>query len=423
MRVAVVAWAVLASCSDVYYPLRDAPIPDVPDVLFGPVTVSLGVPSPGVSVYFQDGPRDPPTLVMTGADGRATGNVSAGGLVTVINPYGTALGPEARTFSGLSPGDMLTLAPTPEGVVGGPHIKVRVPIDPMPDVTYHLRAPCTQLGNPTRITAGYVELDTTLEGCGAVTDLLIWTVRPLGGLHRSLSASNVAIVDQAVIDLTSETYVDPTKLSIVTSGVPPTMYANAGAALHTDKGGLYSRSALISVTPTTTEIALPAFPGSVARVEVTMLIGKEVHALARHSAPTGTVGFSVDSLLLTQMAGCPSFSISTGEVGWTESSNGQVGDLVAALVVVDRASETWTWSVIGPTGRPLVIPALGPNALFDIQAGDATRFGDFYRARVPGGYASVLGSVLAPTSWLYQDLRARDGVVLARALGPPMGCL
>ncbi|MBA3459020.1 MAG: hypothetical protein H0T46_03600 [Deltaproteobacteria bacterium] len=421
MRVALVGWVVLAACSDVYYPLRDAYVPDAP---FGPVTVSLGVPSPGVRVYFQDRPRDPPSLVTTGSDGRATGNVHAGGLVTVINPYGTANGLEARTFSGLSPGDVLTLAPTPEGVLGGPQIKVQVPSDPTSNGIYQLRAPCGHFGSPPRILADYVELTYTLEGCDAITDLVVWTEVPGPTLHRSISASNVAIVDQAVIDLTSESYVDPTTLTINTSGVPPAMYAGPSAALHTDKGSLYDTiGAPVFVPPATTEIALPGFPGAFARVEMLVYIGSERHILVKDSAPSATLGFSVDASMLSQLEGCPVYSLATGEVTWNESSNGQVADLVAALVVVERASATWTWSVIGPTGHPLMIPALGPSALFDIREGDAIRFGDFYRARVPGGYASVLGSVMPPTSSLYADLRARDGAVLANASGPPAGCL
>src|ERR1700733_7288069 len=74
-----------------------------------PVTVAvtaLGLPAPGLQVYFQDADSTLVANVQTGSDGTARAATPAGGFVTVVQPGSSAT---LYTYAGVEPDDVLLL--------------------------------------------------------------------------------------------------------------------------------------------------------------------------------------------------------------------------------------------------------------------------------------------------------------------------
>jgi len=387
-------------------PLSDVPL-DTPVEQDPPVTLTitnLGVPAPGVRVYFVNADDSLVLSVKTDATGTAKVVMAAGGSVTALNPFdevvqgGKIDTDELRTFAGVKPGDHLVLTRTATDFVT---FKLNATAAPGANA-YDVFTTCgTATISPGGGGGGSGSPDPggflSLENCHGAADVAIVasdinseTTTRLKGLYHP----NATVVDEGTVDLTADTYQDLLDVTFTYMNAPNTSFSVLHSPLLAH-GGLGPFS--IDVNDGVGTFHEPDVSATRAVVDTT-LFATSRHEVIDWGPFTTAYVLDMNNLLLPEVIAGPSFNPTTGKVSWTEAAQGATPDLTVAAIRVRRSEPVlrrWHWEIVAPY-RPGEVryPRL-PADVFDWTpiVGDGLTADPVTSAKVPGGYDAARAHV------------------------------
>lgn len=414
-------------------PAPDAPLDTPIDMApLSPVTLTVtegGDPLMGVTVYFQESDSTLVKAAQTGADGKASAVVHAGGFVTAVQVTlpqptrqgsaneGLPQGPDSQlhTFAGVKPGDDL-------------HLDLHPVTPETTDVTFDLSVPNEELGHTytlysscgkqklqpsdpglvRRRSAGLgsgsatpVTATVTLTGCGGTADMLV-----VGGddetlVHSWLYKPAVAVADEVAVDLT-DAYQNPTDVTFTYTGVPPIIdELTVQRELRSGRGSLEFFMGKRAATPDMdTGIAsvtrpLPVAAGLLAVTTTTDFpnTGNGQQTFVEWGA-TGDYTLKYDEVALHGYASMPSADVSSHAIAWSEASGGVAPDFVFGSFDLERSGEeglnTWSWQIVAPytAGQAKLTYPVLPTTLYDYNPGaeEQPQVRQLTTVKAPGGY-------------------------------------
>jgi hypothetical protein len=389
---------------------HDGPVtPDAPvDAIAGtPVTISTsvnGAPVPGVHIYFQNADSSVVLATVTDASGVASAVMDAGGYVTAVQPYmqpafGGVPYDEVDTFVGVKPGDQLHLG------VGQSFTSITVTVtanfDPAA-TTMYVFSPCgTAQLMGAAVSLVPASATFTLDNCGATTDFLLVGVDGNGYPLDTAYAPNVAITDQAQIDLTGLTYAAaPTRTYTYTDSSNNNLQpSNFEDMLLTSQGVMYDLSG--TTNQGSASYVVPAFPNA-ADVVLTNLYpgGSTQETLIDWGPYADTFTADLGTRTMPTFNSQGSIDPATHTYTFSTGSGALMPDFVTVTTSAFRsaASKGWTWNIAAPYATSIVYPTL-PTDVFDynIQQSDNPSSYNLMTGKVPGGYDAVRGRLLSPS--------------------------
>jgi hypothetical protein len=391
--------------------LPDAPPPpdsNVDAATFGAVSLSIfeGTdPRVGVRVIFQNADSSVVSDTTTGSDGKATAMMAPGGYVTAIDPYpntpqGVASS-DLRTFAGVKPGDQLRLFQP--AINGGNAITVNVMLPIAANaIDYRVSTNCFLQysigggGGSGSQPTGIMQI----AGCGPTSNLLVEAFDegavPIAFFYKQ----NVALVDNATLDLTTETYTATPDSTFTYTNVPAAVQNMAIYAMRaTSLGTIYENNIIASVAAggATATAKLPPIPNASAVTASTFLgAGNTQHILTEWGPATTTYALDTSGLFLPDFATPPALAVAANGVTWTVSGGDVQPDLVLMRAFLGRESPLlrWAWTIAAPAGTQVAFPRLPDASQFNLVDGDFASF-ELRTAKVPGGYDAVRASILA----------------------------
>jgi hypothetical protein len=362
-------------------------------------TTANGGPSSGVRVYFQDADGAVVLATTTDASGTASAVMAAGGYVTAINPYGanTETGDELDTFAGVKPGDHLVL----DGGINfsqGITVTVIADADPAATSLYAYSACGSGLLQQAAVALAAPRATFTLYNCGTSTDFLILSTDQNGTPLNYFAAPNVAIADQATIDLTGTAYAGvPTRTYTYTN--PGTLSISFQDALITAQGRVYTTYGNVDSTGTTT-YPMPGITGALDLTATSVYPGGSNQQTWLDWGPYADT-FTTDAsarMLPTFSNGSPNFDPATHTLSFTETAGTTTPDFVYAAPQIQRLAENknWTWRIAAAHATSIVFPVI-PTDVYDYNPGanDNVYTNDIGFGHVPGGWDAVRPYVLS----------------------------
>ncbi|MBA3821172.1 MAG: hypothetical protein H0X17_19970 [Deltaproteobacteria bacterium] len=385
----------------------------------------------GVEVYFQDNDSALLSRVTTDASGVAAGPMTAGGFVTVIDPFGhdEATGAQLHTYLDVQPGDAFVLRPPPPARVTTPDrtTTITFPAAADPLVTqYQVFAAGCSIGNyPDTVTEGFVTKRLDLQECEATVDLLVVAFHDAGDLIKVQWGFAADLVIAPMLDLAGLTWSPYTRQTLRFDNLPPSYNRPIAYSTIATKRGLLS-GASVAPDGTTQSVQLPLVPGGTNQIELIM------------DSATGTMwsfvvdvgGFvpayelDVGARLAAPVTSCPVYLRETRALTWTEMGGGAGLDFVVASIdVAPREGAPWRWRVLAPaSGDGLVLPAFPDElAAFQIEGLDFYAVQDVLRGTAAGGYPALVASGIWPTrddgDYFLQQLAPLGSFMLAQSEG------
>jgi hypothetical protein len=391
-----------------------------------PLTVKLtitrnGSPAQQVQVYFQNADNSLVKSVKTDNAGEAEAVMVAGGSVTAINPFTTAIPAvtggtidELRTFVGVKPGDhlFLTLNDTSEPTT----VSVILP-DADTDF-YDINTTCGSGGGaqPEReLAVAAIDGNVSLAPDCTTADFLVLALNSGDGINTPVSGFSHNDVDvTGSVDFTvdpADTYSDLVDVTCEYTNIPD----NAGGitASHyrtskNDKMFVESYDGEINQregSSATTTFPEPALPGAHLGILLSTLSRNAPHAILTWGPNKTDYEVDLDDLL-RDVNGPPSYDTSVQQVQWDEDSTGATPDLTVAAFQVDRLPESsirsWRWVIAAPyTSGSMQVPTV-PDDVNDFMPtqDDDIRIEDFINAKVTlttpvaAGYDAVRAHIL-----------------------------
>jgi hypothetical protein len=366
-------------------------------------------PLAGVRVVFQAADSTVIADTMTGADGKASATMDAGGYVTAIDPFPTPQGaPELRTFAGVKPGDQLQLFERPRDETPIT-IDVTVPLDPNA-LSYTVSTNCL-------LDAGVIGGEPSqlqLIGCGPTANLLVETYDDISRPVSSIYKESVALADGGSIDLSAEPYTAAPAVTFAYSNLPEGATAvNVYGIRETALGSIHQFSALADVTAGTAMLThkVPQTANATAARLSTVYGATYTQHIIAESGPVST-SYAVDGtgLFLPEFTGPAMLDTEAHAIRWSTTGGMAQPDFVLVRAFLNRGGGTpqaWRWVVAAPPGDAVVLPVLPAASPYNVERGD---FGSFLvtLGKVPGGYDAVRERVLAVDN-LYQVAAAAAG--------------
>jgi hypothetical protein len=365
--------ALIAACGDDgAAPPRDAKTPDdaashdaaPPD---GPsTTISViarnrcctgeGNLTESVAVLVHDAGGALTGTATTGADGRASPEIEAGGILTAVYPT-TGSGTDLVTVFGAGPGEQLFLGEAFDNVTEG--------LDNTGTVSWTAQGSgvtsyLVNTGCEAFITT---ETSTPIEvfvDCGTpTTDILVVGRSGTTPLRWSLF-ENAEVTEGASIIMPA--FQDAGTLAIDVTGIPAEVVqvqASATPIIGTAEGQIVQVSGAPVAGGISTTGAWSASTGAAFRVDLEDAIGR--HQLQyRMLAPEETLATLAAPALLPWISGAAA-DVKTRTVSWTESSTGGADAVVVTLRWGEPAAHggsEHSWTLIAPPGTSVTWPAL-----------------------------------------------------------------
>ena len=416
MRKSLVVLVLLAACGDdgVHH-LPDAPAaPDaaVDGATTGPVSLTItldGQPVAAHDVYFQTASGALVAKVPTNAQGIATAMMDVGGYVTTVDPFAGKLSAEdIRTFAGVKPGDQLKL----RGSTGTGFITITftAPTDANA-IEYQVFSSCGAMQNLSGGggSGGIPTGPIGLSGCGGTADFLILTMNGSGPANF-LYKAGVAVADQGVVDLSTETYTSPVPSVALDWKNVPAAFSSVSFrnVLASARGPIFDQ--LLSTNLTGGVGAMTIQRGTITNgISITSTEPTPTNGIAQQfvvnwapAAPTITVDLA--GALLAPYTTAPTISTTTRAATWVAGA-GVTPDLVVATVSGSRTGATgstfWDWQIAMPyAATTFTLPVL-PAGIdqFNFVAGDTGTVSELRTAKVPGGYDAVRAEVLSASQF------------------------
>lgn len=354
----------------------DPPPPPATDVR---VVVRDGnEPQANVRVIFQNSDDTVLTEAVTGADGVAAAEMPAGGILTVIRTYPTAVPPavsrvpEIYTYLGVKAGDRLQLGRATSETTLPSAINVMVPEGAVG--TVKVVTPC----GSGQGTAPLVPI--TVRGCDAMVDFYVTDQDQSAFTKRATYSENV--------DLSLEPLLGALAATVSATNVVPDTTVNIELRIVAGAFQLYSSgNKRVDQAPAT--INLPNLMG-VEQLVVTSISGAEGRQMiGKREAYSASPAIVDASSGLIPYVKAPDYA-PTG-ISWTEEGTG-TADVVLATVNVTRATvgTEYVRAIVGPhTGLSLRIPILaGADAIYNPTTADQVA-GTHGLLKVSGGYDAV----------------------------------
>lgn len=380
----------LAACGGT----SDPASPDAPPMMPGSVSVRVtvaGAPEIDLEVVFQEADSTVKSVTTTDREGRATGDISNGGFVTVVDRSN-----RLSTFTGVQANDELQLDLIAQHDEGLP-VTVMMQIEADPGaVTHQVKTTCGDA-----IGFGLTQPEqVTLLGCSDEADMLVISGDDEGGLlrsrfHRSLRLDQTVELTGAYAELLSP----QVQYSNLPTGVT---FVGAHRRYLTPHGAVFdvSTGATLDGVAAISTIRMP---------EITPLDGDVVLTSSAPYPPLESIGeqlilewspasgndrdysLNVGGAMLAGYSVAPTYA--TRVVSWSEGS-GQAANFARASMSVYRddipEGRAWTWRIAGAhDGAALAFPAL-PVARdgfdFNVADGDSASVNVLTTARLPSGY-------------------------------------
>ena len=394
---------------------HDAPsidgAPDAsPDAAAGAVTITVtktGSAAAGVTVYFQNADNSVVLATTTDANGAASAVMSAGGSVTVVEPF-LAVGrnppDELNTFVGVKPGDHLHL----DGATFGSFtVTYNGPTSQNANTaSYSVFSPCLVNGTTNGINLGSAaSTSLNLSRCGTTTDFVEVAYDASGNPLEYMRATGVAVSASGTVDLTAQTFTAVTAKTYSYTNVPAAYgQPTITQSLATITGNLDYAEAFSGSTTASTSRGIPAFTGAIDVTSTSMFNGL---AGIQNFIDWGTVSASytldVGSRALPDLNGAASYAAATHQVTVSEAAGGVAPDFTRLSIDANRTSDAryWTWTVVSPHATAITLPTL-PTTTYDYNIGatDTVTSIDVVIGKVPGGYDAVRAHLASFDSFL-----------------------
>jgi hypothetical protein len=377
-----------------------------------PVTIAAtrsGQPMTGVHVYFLNADSSVVLATTTDATGTASAVMAAGGSVTAINPYGPSKGPdELDTFMGVKPGDHLLLANNPS--LTSMQVTVLAP-DVTGATSYFAYSPCNNQGTqlsppPTTLVATAPESSAmSLYDCGAATDFLIVASDNTGTVIDYIVATNVAVTDQGVVDLTASTYQAATTRTYTFQNVPALRSLSIEDDVVDPTGviyRIYNETPSDTINPSFTE-GMPLFTGEadVIQTSYSGAGGFSQQTLLDWGQLGSAFTIDVGARALYNYSSQPTYdgTTHTASIG-EDTSTGSAPQFAVVAFNGQHANDlrSWQWNIATPYADAVTLPTL-PTDVFDynLGSGDIVSFNEWLTGSVPGGYDAVRSLILSST--------------------------
>jgi len=388
--------------------LPDAPPPPDADVdasTFGPVSLTIlegTTPRVGIRVIFQNADSTVVADTTTGTDGKASAMMMPGGYVTAIDPLPIPQGiatSDLRTFAGVKPGDQLRLfaQPLAQSMIT---VNVVLPIENN-STEYRVSTNCS-LYFPISTGGSAAQPMATMQlfGCGPTSNLLVEALdanfNPVSAIYKQ----NVALTDNATLDLTADTYTATPDVTFSYANVPADLtglFINGVRA--TSLGKIYeingTTSATAGAAAFTTKI--PAISNASAVTSTTFAGQQFTQHMITEWGPAGS-SYTLDAtgLFLPSFDAAPAFDVASHSATWTASGGSVQPDFVqvAATITREVPLQSWRWTLAAPGATQAVFPVLPSASPFNPVVGDIVGLG-VSTGKVPGGYDAVRADILA----------------------------
>lgn len=400
MRSLLAAVLLVAACSaDLHHTIDAGPADasfdilgsatgDAPSNAVTLVVTRVGMPVPGVAVFFQNADSSLVSASLTNDDGLAFAVMDAGGYVTALERTGNGLD-ELTTFAAVQPADALTLQFSPTG--------------PLDATTFMLSVPASNSAAAYKIetSCGRAALDVSavgvvsLTGCNGVADIVVVPTdaddNPVGVLYAPATTVN----DGASVAIAG-TYSSFDTVTLTYTNVPNSVqFLGAYRALSSSRRA-YEQNA--GGNPVSNGLILtmampPATPSVLTATSEMPVSGQIGQQLVYDWAPSSTT-YTLDltAVRVPPFATSPTFDPATRTLTWTESSGPIQPDLVRARVHAYRddipSGRAWGWRIVAPRSLAITYPQLPVQGFdFNIAATDTFGVDDLMTMAVPGGYA------------------------------------
>lgn len=399
----------------------DAPV-DVPDQPPPPIALTVtrnGAPVAGVHTYFLNADSSVAATLDTDASGTVTAVMAAGGSVTAIDPFpnvvaasrGTAAAVivgnnDLRTFMGVKPGDHLVLtqndAPgtTITFTLNAPAFGQRT------DTTYEVFTSCgsgsLSAGGGGSGSGGPAPGGPmTLTNCNGAADILIMASEPqsegppvLGALYHP----GVQLTQDAIVDLTGDTYQPVTDVSFSYTNLPSSAGSlSVSHTLATTRGAFdpFQGNTGVSSGAASVDIAEPTIAGVTSLVDTEVFLRGHHHVIDK-AAVTATYSLDATGLLLRDLFNEPFYNPATKRLSWIEDTAGAAPDLTVTCINVSSGARQWSWAIAAPytPTDELIFPTLPTDvANWAPSPSDFVNVQGLMNAKVPGGYDAVRAHV------------------------------
>ena len=400
-----------------------------------PVTVAvtaLGLPAPGLQVYFQDADSTLVANVQTGSDGTARAATPAGGFVTVVQPGSSAT---LYTYAGVEPDDVLLLDTAfPPAPGSGFSFDVIMPTDTTTGVTaYHLYTSCSAAG-PVVTASGSAQI--LLTNCAdGLADMLVVTTDGSNQPIDSLYEAGVAVGSGASVTLTGSYVPLPVLTDVIDDFTWPPTNIDVGLTLMSPHGSvffgaLYGVGPMFLPTPIGSAASLtfawPTIPDGQVVSRFGLSPGSDVlseAAIEQWGPSSQPVTLDFAATHLRDFTTAPAFDPPTHTVSWTVGATGNAPEVELAFIDVQRGSGSaapqWGWEILGPGGSDghLVLPVL-PDEPFDfnIQTGDVMSIAFAEDASATSGAAALRNALF---DYPYNAYFEQPGTLVTSLWLPP----
>lgn len=372
----------------------------------------LGAPKPGVIVVFQNSDSSLVTMMTTQGDGLAGARMDPGGFVSVIDAFVPDDDPPGvvEVFAGVKPGDQLVLDDLLGGSAGAGMATITIPLDRDPRVDHYIaNGHCFYGGLGTPHATTY-DITAYLHACSGASTILVASVTAEGHLVHWFYVPDLAIADQASLDLTGQTYTAPITRTFTYTNLPPelaTPYATDEVIY--DNTILFAGSEVATGTPPTAAVAIPDIPSSRESISTR---ADNLYGAATELAwgpPSATYPIDFASRMLPLYEGKPSYDIANHRVSWAASTTSTTPDFVQVWLTAGNKQ----WRMIAPYANPLpvpVLPSVGiPN--YNFQPGDTIAITRLLAVQISDGYDAVRGRITP------QQVRLPDALRETRTSG------
>lgn len=411
------AWCVLlAACGDGGEPVS----PDASPVQPGSVSIRVtlaNTPQANVEVMFQEADSTVKSVTVTDVDGAASGDIGAGGFVTVVEPRaGSTARDTLSTFTNVQPNDDLHLDLTAPAGDETP-VTFMLQVEPDPDVAAVSLQVRTSCGEALGFGVTQPE-EVTLLGCGDEADLLVISGDDAGTVLRSQFTRAQRLDQPVVLD---NSYVDVLAPTVTYQNLPTNVtFVGVYRAYDTSRGRLFDSSsgAFLDQTTATTAVLLPEIP---------VATGDRVLTSSAVFPPQGAVGqqtilewsaattdrdytLNVGNAKLDEFATRPTYDPAEHLVSWTEGAGGQAPNFSRASVSIFRddipEGRGWSWRIVSAhDGSSLAFPVLPPardGFDFNVIDGDSAAVSLLTTAKLPAGYGDI-----ATRTHAFDDLKTQ----------------
>jgi hypothetical protein len=401
----------------------DAPT-DVATVDSVTITVTLGgSPKMGLTVFFQESDSALVRTMPTGADGKASAVLHAGGFVTVVRrtvpdaPSEAPPGPSSQlfTFAGVKPGDDL-------------HLDLEPAAPELTEVTFDLSVPNEELGNtyklysscggpvtigvgqsPVRAGQGLarpgsaaatpVTGSVTLAGCGGTADMLVGSHDAEGGFLASWQYQPAVTVANGLPVALTDAYQETTDIHFTYTSVASTLHnVSFVRELWSGRGRLISTGlqATTLVDDTASATMLAPKPAGLLQVVTTQDDPGAGHGRQSFIEWGGDEDYTLDygGGVLHGYASRPSAEVGSHMIQWSEAEGGVAPDFVLGRYELtrfdDSGSNFWSWQIVAPyaAGQPKLTYPVLPTTIYDYNpaADEQVDVQRLTTVKVPGGY-------------------------------------